>query len=229
MTFPHGTNLVLGTLSLAFTELIAALNLTSEHATDYARLRVPDWVDATPLLSYPFRHTRPFLDLAEDARVRLLHDLRRVPAVMGTADVTGVRNRIDHWREEEESGRSFPSETEIKTVCDAVETLVNNLTESGLYPCGLRLVQQTGDAYERVRIEFAGSGGKSLTLFEPSSLMLTGLPRSHMQVALTGARIAEQSDCLRFRLVAPSAYSDMVSTVMRLRLPHPEDLAAGIS
>jgi hypothetical protein len=42
MTFPHGTNLALGTLSLAFTALIVALKLTTEHATEYARLRLPD-------------------------------------------------------------------------------------------------------------------------------------------------------------------------------------------
>jgi hypothetical protein len=178
------------------------------------------------LLSYPFRHIRPFLDVAEEARLRLLDDLRQVPAVMGIVDVAGVRNRIDHWREEEESGRSFPSETEIKAVCDAVETLVTNLTDSGLYPSVLRLAQETRDTYRRARLEFAGSRGTSLILFEPSSLMRAGLPASRTQVALTSARIAGHSDCLRFRLIEPSPYSDMVSTVMRVRIPHPEDLGA---
>lgn len=225
MTFPSDANLTLGTLSQAFTALLGALADVAAEPKKYERTRLPEWVDKTPLLDFPFRHTRPVLDISEESQQSVVDVLRDVPTTLATADVAGVRNRIDHWREEAHAGRDFPSGAEIQTVCDAVQQLVGKLVAAGLCPAVLELVRRTDDAFSRSRLEFADEAGRSLTLYEPNALMMCGLPRSRRQVAMLVARLAGHSDVLRFCLVESSPYSDLWRDFPPVRLAHPAEAA----
>ena len=224
LSFPHGDTLTIGTLSETFVALAGQLEATEREAERHVREQLPAWVGRTPLLSFPFRHERPVLDIVPDARSAIIALLRDVPASLSAADVAGVRNRIDHWREEAEAGREFPSHLEITRVCDTFQEVVERLVGTGLYPSVLRLVQRVSDGFSRSRVEFANRRGQhALTLYEPSALIMCGLPRGRRQVALTSARISEHDDCLRFHYVPPSPYTEMWSDFPPLRLPHPTE------
>ena len=200
-----GTN-TLEPLSAGFAHLAEILRSVAQEESLYRRSEadLPQWADVSSLEVFPFRHTLPWLDLTVASRSRILSVLDGVPKVLSRNDVAQVRNQMTHRRDD------FPTGTEVRLVCDALERLVGDLEEAGLAPDVYTRQGEQADPYGRRMTVLSDYFGREIELATPSEIRRSGVPSiGQPQVILRAAMIDGTSEPLRFAVVEDSDFRRM--------------------
>jgi hypothetical protein len=104
----------------------------------------------------------------------------------------------------------FPTGTEVRRVCDALQGLVGDLEEAGLAPDVYTRQGERVDAYRRRITVLSDYDGREVELSTPSEIRRSGVPRIQQpQVILRAAMIEATSEPLRFVVVEDSEFRRM--------------------
>lgn len=193
-------------LCRGFERLSVLLSSLREHEKEYLRSQddYPRWVNGGSLQKFPFVHTVPFLDLAEDAQENILARLRGASRLLVGADVDKIRNGFAH-------PRVSHAELEfLRASLDSIREAVGQLEADGFCRITYSLERLEGDAMLRRKISLANKKGYKYSLHIPSSYSWLQLPYyGDPQYILQSARLKDSAEVLRFVRRVESSFSEM--------------------
>jgi hypothetical protein len=201
--------------------LIAGFGLLASNLEEVAAMRqefrrsiddIPPMFRYSTLVEFGYPYTVPFLNFSDDSRNSLLSELRSIARVLSEGKVLGVRNALEHHREE------FPDCVDILACLDAIEKYCNIVESSGLIPITFRMVKYERDSFGRAYYAYEDHAGRTLVIPVSSPVMLTGQPElSKDQILVPGVRIAGSDLVPRFSFGVTSPYVEMWSDWPRHR------------
>ena len=163
----------------------------------------PGWDEAS-ILTFPYRHTRPILDLRLSAANEIIELLEGVGSTLRTTDVADLRNRVDHPRE------VFPSWEDLGKGEEAVGETARRLEDAGLVPSiyvplGMEMDRfgRRATAYE----SYSGRRARVTATAEDTGLELPDA-RSPQHLCLA-AQLTSVSSMLRFEHRVRSDYWEL--------------------
>ena len=187
---------------------ILAAICTERKANPEAYERPPDQFPAyegkTSLLTMPFRHIIPLLDLRQEDSDRLVRLFLEVTQVLDGAKVSKVRNTLQHKQED------FPSAQEIEVACMAISKMIGTMEVAGVCPNVYQVSSSKEDAFDRGVTTMTDYRGRRVDLPLPSAFGQLGLPSSRtMQFVMPWARIGDSSELMRLAFQEESDYTQM--------------------
>jgi hypothetical protein len=120
---------------------------------------------------FPFLHTKLWADSDSTELRRYREMFKRVSKSISQADVAGVRNGIDHQREESR----FPSEEKLWTCVTRLKSAVRSSEQTRIYPVAYWFDSRVEKAFGTSENLFKNSRGETFNIFRPSTI--DGLPR----------------------------------------------------
>ncbi|QWS33685.1 hypothetical protein [Curtobacterium aetherium] len=175
-------------LCRGFGILAGGLDKLVSRAGDFERDQegMPEYAEHTVLQTFPFLHTRPFLDVNESARATILRSLREVSRLLDAGKVSDVRNSYLHFRR---------SNAELDSMIEALEATsgaVRLLEQNGFYRSVYRRVAMQLDEWGRSAITLRDESGRNAVFARPSKMDWGGLPPLDApQYVVTSAQIGE--------------------------------------
>ncbi|MEU9781755.1 hypothetical protein AB0H92_12405 [Streptomyces phaeochromogenes] len=193
--------------------LIAGFGLLASNLEEVSAVRdeelrpvddVPPMFRYSTLVKFGYPHKVPFLNFSEDSRATLLSELRSIARVLSEGKVLGIRNALEHHREE------FPDCTDVLACLDAIEKYCDIVEGFGLIPITFRMVSYERDSSGRARYTYEDHAGRALSIPVYSPVILTGQPEfSKDQILVPGVRIADSDLRPRFSFGVTSPYTEM--------------------
>lgn len=180
---------------------LVSLAKRAEEFTRPAHER-PEYFEHTPLQSFPFNHTLPYLDLQPDARIRVSSTLSEVGRVLLDSRISEIRNQQLHFR------RSRADSDRFVYCLKAAREAVHLLEVSGLSRLEFGSARREVDQWGRSSVRFSDKRGKEVTFARPSRFSWCGLPElRERQYLVTSATFAEPNEMFRFVLQEESPFA----------------------
>lgn len=202
-------------LCRGFGILAKGLDSLVARSADYERAEgeFPEYAEHTVLQTFPFRHTRPFLDVNESARATIIRSLREISRLLDAGKVSDVRNSYLHFR------RSNAELDSMIAALEATSAAVRIIEQNGFYRSVYRRVAMQLDEWGRSAITLRDESGRNAVFARPSKMDWGGLPPlDSPQYVVTSAQIGEPPERLRFRPGYRSEFSEMWQGYPRRRL-----------
>jgi hypothetical protein len=175
-----------------------------DDGEQHRRDDMPFWFGRTQLMSFPFVHVLPVLDIAPEGREALIKRLESVEPEFATARVLDVRNRLEHKRE------PFPRRTEVDHAVQCIRDLGAELEEAGIIPSVFQLHGRSSDQFGRSRTTFVDYRDRTAIVRSPSPLQMSGLPKlDQPQLFLRDCNWADATEPIRFRYSEASEFDRM--------------------
>ena len=203
---PLGDKNTLHPLCRGFGVLAGLLEHYEEEGASWLREAAdfPEYAQHTSLKAFPFKHRAAFLDLSQEARVRLIETLKAVERHLLESRAPELRNEQLHFR------RTATDLERLSTGLRRVEAAIHRLESAGLARINFRLVDQQGDEWGRKTFVLADSRNRRIAFARPTPFDWLGLPSlSVEQHLVTEATFAEPNEMLRFTSVPSSKYAEM--------------------
>ncbi len=200
---PKGKN-TLFPLASGFLALSKLIRGILGESAQYLKPKVllAHYCNRTTLQIYPYRHIY-FVADAEPQEARAAVDiLESAGKTFQDQHVLSVRNRLPHKAEE------FPSPSEIKRCCEAIETEVAKLEAFGLMPTIHVPRHFMNDIYGRGQVTFVDPAENETNL-RPSPALgsIKSLPGlDEPQIIVRGMHVAGTGEMARFRIAETSEY-----------------------
>jgi hypothetical protein len=174
--------------------------------TDEAELRRPSgelpWFhERDELERFPFVHRVPLLDIDVTGAGEIVRLLRRAAGALHAENVSSVRNRIDHQRDD------FPTRLEMLSVSETLRDVFGDMDVNGLIPTVFRCTRKSTDQFRRSESVLTDYRGREFILWWPEEFRRSRMPfADQTQVILHAARLPESLDVLRFGYQDASPY-----------------------
>jgi hypothetical protein len=164
---------------------------------------MPIYTQKTDLTRFGFRYKLPFLNLAKESQEKLLLNLGEATKILEAGQVSGVRNRLEHQRDD------FPTAEEMNRCIRAIEDFLDLIEQSGIYPVIFTSTGYSGDAAGRHSYSYVDYRGREYVIRTPSGIAGAGMPPLTVkQIVFTGAIIADSMMPLRFDIGSQSSYTE---------------------
>lgn len=184
-------------LTEGFTALMRICDgLLSEGANKYKRNddQMPGFWHKAELISFPFESTIYLFDIKPSNYRTLNNLLLEIPKSFAKNGILSVRNRTQHKRDD------FPSQEEIIIACNAIETIVNKIEMSGIYPNVYLFKSTTIDKFNRVKYEYEDYKGRNISLQPTFEFLGSKLPGTRNPQIITSIfNIGDSHELLRFK------------------------------
>lgn len=222
----NGKN-TLGVLLRYLAESVAWMSrLSTENRDTHLRPEadLPDFIEHTDRI-FPFRHTQLWADA--DPRILQLHiqGFERICKLLGQTSLAGVRNGLEHKRDE----LDFPSLDSILACVARLREAVELSDSLRYFPKTFWLFERTTDRFGAITLRFRDYRDKMLVLYAPS--IATGRAPSQFETPMIIAPhnlIGLPNATLLFRAHGHSIYSDYwTGYPRRRRVPPKKDDGIG--
>jgi len=174
----------------------------------------PRFHGKTALQIFSFLNKILLFDLKETSILRVLEALREITSELEIANVSNVRNRLQHSRKSDE----FPKQNEIDQACGAISSVVTKMEKSGICPLVYFRHNSSADSYDRSSITLQDYKGRNLVFHRPSEFS------SSTKVGIKGAviitpwlHLKNSSEPLYFAFVESSDYLMMLKDFPKRR------------
>ncbi|MCY1003859.1 hypothetical protein OWM54_42615 [Myxococcus sp. MISCRS1] len=194
-------------------ELLGAQEQWRRPATE-----MPSYHDKQRLFQLPFRYKIELLNLSENDRESLIQDLRETTQKLDAANVSSVRNRLEHKRVD------FPSRDEIESACKAISDVLARLESTGLMPTVYFFAGIRVDSFGRGVAIMQDYRGRKLEAFHPSAFQFSGIPsltEGGALLVVPRAHISGSAEYLRFRFKEKSDFASIWHDYPRRRFSVP--------
>ncbi|MEU0468916.1 hypothetical protein ABZ215_33345 [Amycolatopsis sp. NPDC006131] len=195
-------------LCRAFQRLAGKLSGIQVDKSKYKRddSQYPEWSKVEELQVFPFDHTIPFLDLADDSQASIIELLKSVSKLLLGAQVSELRNATNHPR------RSPTSLEQLRVSLENTREAISLLESNGLCRLTYSLASHEGDAMERQKMMLSHRRGYQHVIYLPNSYSWLHFPRpTEPQYVMGSARIKESAEVLRFTRSVDSPFAHMYS------------------
>jgi hypothetical protein len=181
----------------------------------------PKFASHDGLHLFPFKHTALVNDISQSEQRRLLSLLTEVTSSFEGAQVTNLRNRLQHDRPPED----LPTKEESVRVISTVENVVDKLEQSGMLPLTYNIVAQNRDRWDREQTTLSNYKSNQVVVSTRSELEVSGLPElAQNTIIVPWVRIAGTAEMLRFEFEGDSDYARLWDG-FPLRRPNSAELA----
>jgi hypothetical protein len=173
---------------------------------------MPGYAQKTDLTRFAFPYRLPFLNLNAESQEKLLANLGEATRILELGQVSGVRNRLEHQRED------FPNAEEMNRCIRAIEDFLELVEQSGIYPMVFTCVGYSADSARRGSYSYTDYRGREYFTRTPVGLSGTGMPSLRgKQIIFTGAVISDSTAPLRFSIGSHSSYTEAWEDWPKLR------------
>ncbi|MGM0723545.1 MAG: hypothetical protein ACQEXM_23975 [Actinomycetota bacterium] len=180
----------------------------------------PDYLQYTNLQTFPFRHTKPFLDVSGNAQVSIIEQLREVSQRLLRFDVPEVRNSLAHFR------RTTVDINKVISCLEAVAAAVSQISSLGFLRTPFNRATTRTDEWYRRTVTLTSQDGQQVSFTRPSPYDALPLPHlSTEQYLMHSAIFAEPNEVLRFRLGTNSEYEKIWTKYPRRRASKDNSIA----
>jgi hypothetical protein len=164
----------------------------------------PGYTDRATVGVFPFRHTRYFLDLSENTKTSIIAELISITNTLETAKTAGIRNRIEHNRED------FPIQEEISSFLDSLLQLTDRMQKIGIAPLSYTVRGLRSDRWGRFMTEYENYRGEAITVPYRAELDGSGLPRGRQDflILVPAIKIGDTEEITRFTIIESSEYRE---------------------
>ena len=160
----------------------------------------PRFSARTSLQTFPFAHSRPFLDLLPSAQTRLVASLKAVGTGLGDSGIMAARNGLMH------ANRKVPSVEHLSDAMHRSRDALEHLEGIGCVRSTYRLTTSASNAWGRGALTLEANG-RTITFSVPSSYSWIKLPDlDEAQYLMHGAVFAAPNEMLRFHEGFDSEY-----------------------
>jgi hypothetical protein len=210
---PQGLNTLFPLIS-GFSRLRDYLLAQMGDQEGYLRVagEMPGYAQKTDLTRFAFPYRLPFLNLNAESQEKLLANLGEATRILELGQVSGVRNRLEHQRED------FPNAEEMNRCIRAIEDFLELVEQSGIYPMVFTCVGYSADSARRGSYSYTDYRGREYFTRTPVGLSGTGMPSLRgKQIIFTGAVISDSTAPLRFSIGSHSSYTEAWEDWPKLR------------
>jgi hypothetical protein len=196
-----------------FFPLISGFRLLADYcrslmnsAEDYRRpaSEFPRHIDRATLQVFPFRHTRFVLDLRENIKISILSELVEITTVLERMKAAGIRNRIEHNRED------FPDKGEVSSFLDALVLLTERMQKMGIAPLSYTTLGKRTDKWGRVFYDFGNYRGETICIPYRAELVGSGIPNEEgFLIVVPSIKIGDTEEIARFSIKEGSDYQNL--------------------
>lgn len=154
---------------------------------------------------FPFRHIALWADCSPLELSRYSDGYSRIAQLLLQADLAGIRNSLDHHRDE----RSFPSSDKMLGLVARLEQAIELADVNRYLPKLFWLYSRKGTRFGLTEYEYQDYARRPLTVFGPPTV--SGLPRQtygRPVLIAPGNLIGYPNSALMFRFMEPSEYSN---------------------
>jgi hypothetical protein len=201
----------LGVIVQGFVRLSKLLESLRDTDEEYLREEAlfPKYSRKTQLQRYPFRHTRPFLDLTAESQVKLIATLGRVGNDLNNSGIVSARNGLLHAKQR------IPSVQEVEEALQKARIALDQLEGIGCVRSTFAVTSKAVNAWGGATTTLE-SNGRTITFSSPSAYEWTKLPAfTRPHYLMQGAVFAAPNEMLRFSEGFSSEYQRYW-----LRYPH---------
>lgn len=165
----------------------------------------PGFYNKTSLAQFPFEHRFAFFDLSDESRQKILSQLLSITQCLNTANVAGLRNKLEHNR----PVKDFPTQNELEVMCESVAKILMEMELSGCIPTPFTLLKRTSDQFGRGIFQFGDFRGREIEILWPHQLNYsTEIDFDSPVVIFSDAIVKGTAVPLRFNWVGDSKYTD---------------------
>jgi hypothetical protein len=152
---------------------------------------------------FPFRHTALWADSSPDELQRYREMFKRVLKNIAQADIAGIRNGIDHQRDESR----FPTEESLWTCITRLKTGVRAAEQSRVYPVHYWFDSKVETSFGTSLSTFRNDRGESYIICRPATVAgLPGITRMHPVVFAPVNFLGAADALLFFQVIGESEY-----------------------
>ncbi len=184
----------------------------------YARQKneIPRYHGRTELELFPFLHTIFVLDLTRQDYERIKNLLKNITEALETSQICDIRNRLEHKRAD------FPDQTEIKTACEKVKNVINEMEEYSIIPLIYFYSGRRIDEYGRGMVSFKNYKDRDISIEIPTQLRACRLPPISLPLIICPIiRIGDTTTPIHFQFEEMSEYKIMWQDYPKRRRAYP--------
>lgn len=157
---------------------------------------------------FPFRHTQLWADANPDSLRDLAASVRNCANILNRAEVAGIRNGLEHFRE----SHRFPSADRLSTAVEAIRQLVDYADRTRLIPKFYWFAGYRRDSFRQSVYEVVDYRGEMLSIHAPRTVRglsrIASLSPARPVLVAPGNLLGVPNADLLFGVNAQSVYSD---------------------
>lgn len=173
----------------------------------------------TSIEVFPFLYRALILDLRDQDQKSVLDLLKEVASSLSRANVSNIRNRIEHPREKKE----FPCRDEIKRMCEVISNVIKDLIDFGLCPSVFWSTEIHVDSYDRRFTTCKDCRNREIELIISPQHNYCRFPNtSNPLVIVPGVHVGDSGELMRFHFEETSSYTEMWKNFPRKKFVYKE-------
>jgi hypothetical protein len=196
-------------------------SLPSEHPNLRTDVVIPAMGDHSHR-PFPFHHTALWADSNPSDFMRYKNLFKNVKKSVAQADVAGVRNGIDHQRDESR----FPTEESLWTCVTRLKAGVRAAEQNRIYPVHYWFHSRFDTSFGTTCYTYKNYRGETHILYRPATVEgLPNLPRTHPVVFAPVNFLGAADALLSFTVMGESEYAKYWASFPRISkvLPEPDE------